>query len=149
MDAEAFWPLQSEELSGGIPNRLQQFSQIIDDIGDLAVTRGYSIINKSSHFGWRGKQIEINTVKFWYYFDTYVWHQFSLTPFWIIFGTDEAAPLDIKNKLSKLTTESPPRLYMDNSGRYLVPLFVKTGVEKNVVVNSILDQIVAVADYLR
>jgi hypothetical protein len=148
MDAEAFWPLQSEELTGSIPNRLQQFSQIIDDIGNMAAKRGFSVVNKSSHFGWRGKQVEINSVKFWYYFDTYVWHEFGLSPFWIIFDTNETAVLDVKNKLSVLKTATPPRLYADSHGRYIVPLFVKTGVEKNVVVDTILDQMIEIAGYL-
>lgn len=148
MDADAILPIKPEELSGNIPNRIQQFSGLIDEMGNVAVSRGYESPKGSSHFNWKSRNLLINSYEFWFYLDIGLWAYFGTTPFWLNFGREESINVDIREKLSTLKNENPPRLQIDMLNRWVVPLYPECGVEKDKIVDSMLDQIEEVANLI-
>jgi len=58
------------------------------------------------------------------------------------------APEEIRKKLSVLKNQTPPRLFIDEWNRYVIPLYPRIGVEKHEVVDSLLDQIKEIASIL-
>jgi len=87
--------------------------------------------------------------------DCWFWSSIRNTPFWLKLGDKEWIKKDNWNNinasreaLSILEHETPSRLIFDND-RLLVPLYIPTHVEKDEVINSLLEQLKEVSDLLK
>lgn len=154
MDESAFLPLNSQDLTSNIGQRINQYCDLIDDVIIKLRSEGFISTEKKParssrntyirHFltkkinQTRGCNLEFNP--------TY-WHELRLTPIWLIIKLvsqeDEKKwvyDAQAKRKLVSLEMETPPRL-IHKGEALLIPIFLKTGAEKPDVIMDILDQV--------
>jgi hypothetical protein len=158
MDSEAFLPLRSDELSIVSPGRILQFSEMLKDLKDRVISEQIALPWKGSNtlstdLGKWGYFLLIGTAGAGIYVDLGRWHRLRATPFWLeVWGpvqNDNFRPtLAFRQLLSPLEAESPPRLLVDRvsqGGRLTVPLFPRLGVERDVVLEDLIEQVRKVA----
>lgn len=141
MDTDAFLPLQPEELNPNIPKRILQYEQLIGEVVNLAKSKGLDTINGSSGLNWNGGGIKLNSNNFWFECNLGLWSTFGATPFWLIIGKEDKIESKVKTQLSKLKTDTPPRFFVDDLDRVVIPLYLPLDLEKEEVVKSLLMQI--------
>jgi hypothetical protein len=152
MDDAAFLPLRSEELTTQIGARVIQFSQLINDVIDRAVSKGIASVtglHQASGAGWSGRYMKIHGQGCFLAFEADAWSRLRETPIWLSV-TDSKWNFSpaLKDSLSKLESEQPSRLFVE--GRWvMIPLFMPLGVERDRVVDALYSQLLEIAALLR
>jgi hypothetical protein len=152
MDTTAFLPLTSEEITGTAPRRIQQYYDIIDEVIEklraekIASLGGYKATG--SRVGYcRYMKIANQACQLAVFF--FLWDQFYSTPFW--FGLVNSAwnydPV-AREKLKSYEYADPPRLFVQDKYIY-IPLIPLIGVEKDTLVNDLIQQIKDVMSHLQ
>ncbi len=150
-DSQAFLPLTTTELSDAmVPRRWRDFDQLVDAATDVLTTAGVvtrqGLSTGKDRNGW-GKYIRMHGTDVLFTKHARLWQLVAPTPLWLRFwGTRNAAPAKrARVALADLGHTTPQRLFawQDHA---VVPLYLPHGVEQAVVVDSIVDQIRAVAD---
>lgn len=149
MDASAFLPLHAEELSSQNGRRLMQYFKLMDEVTDI-ITRRENIFKKKtklSHSTGMRRRYRLLNDEQWFFveFNARYWERFRETPLWLGFYGKHLQL--IRNALRKLEEADPPRLILDE-GHLVIPLFILTGVEKDVVVENLVAQVEEVLDLL-
>lgn len=144
MDSEAFLPLRSEELTGtDAPRRYLQFCDLINDVGEELVASGLCDrkgLQSGGGQGYFGRYLRSHGVVFYIGFDCSAWLAHKHSPLWLRF--DQYAAPDVLSLLSQLTaTETRWPIIVETSRRIMVPLAVRSGVEKPEIVADIAVQI--------
>lgn len=152
MDAEAFLPFTSEELSNlEIPRRIMDLSCLPLDIVAEATKAGYcdtkSQRETPSRYG-SGKYVKIGRFSPWLAFDAAAWRDLGTSPMWVQFYSDYNNLTEVRELLTPLRVTTPC-LCFDFNGYICVPLMLPTGVEKDVVVRDAVAQVGRVATLLR
>lgn len=149
MDAEAFLPLRGDEVTDQeMARRLMNYSDLIFEIIDklehigVASKRGYSVGHGSYYtgrfFGVHGK------FQAWLGVQFESWRDTGITPLWCDFKGKTAITVDH----FKTNPELIEAAEFYGEGRLYVPIRLKTGVERNRVVDDAVAQIKRVADHL-
>ena len=155
MDEDAFSPIRVEELA--VPEfaqRARQFALLVDEVVDAAIDDGLCTKEGRGENGpgYNGRYITIGGTGVLLHFDLRKWWQFESTPLWLrIDGLEWKNWQSSRDLLVQLEHEEPPRLWIDdNRGdpRPVIPLYLKTGVEKDQVVEHLVDQVRHVHDLL-
>jgi hypothetical protein len=151
MDAEAFLPLTSEELSNlEMPRRIMDLSYLPIDIVAEATKAGYCDMKNqretSSRYG-SGKYVRIGRFSTWVAFDAAAWRDLGRSPMWLQFYSDYNNLTEVRELLTPLRVSHPPMCF-DFNGYVCVPLMLPTGVERNVVIRKAVEQVGRVAELL-
>ncbi len=152
LDATAFLPLHSEELTGNVGTRIEQYCQLVDEvIGALDAEGTASIVGRRSGggLGYYGRSITLGDFTGYLHFSCRRWRTLAATPLWVhLYGPNWTAPHGARERLLPLDLETPPRLFQTTDA-LVVPLYLPTGVEKQAVVAALLAQVRELAGYLR
>jgi hypothetical protein len=146
MDTDAFLPLRSEEFAAQIGKRTYQYAQLVNEVTEKLIN--LDIVNaKENRRGGSERHYQrymrVGEFGLALQFSFKQWAFLRETPLWLrIYGPDWAYSQKAVNKLSIL-----PSL-CQNEHRTLVPLFLPTNVEKDKVVNSLVEQVKKVSDLL-
>lgn len=155
MDESAFLPVRPEELTSNHGTRLSQYNGLVDDVvdrllsSDLISTKGLRSAPRSGvhlrYFSALPYSGAIQTNVSW-------WGRHRETPIWLsLWAVEEGKWVHsqtIREKLSRLESEDPPRL-IEGAKEFFVPLFIKTLAERDVVVEDLVNQVIEVLDALR
>lgn len=154
MDSEAFLPLRSEELACSIGARNIQYNEIVNDVTDTLVAnnkvsiRGLRATNTQSGYG---RYMRVGPFGCMLQVNSSLWSRLRETPIWFsIQNRDEvkwAYSPQAKERLFLLESENPPRLLQEGD-ELLVPLFMPTGCERDIVVRALLVQLEEIITHL-
>ena len=155
MDAEAFIPLRSEELTSNMPDRVIQFCQLVDDIAGAVVSAGLATnVGKrsSSTAGAYYQPIAIKGHAAYVQMNCKLWAKYRPTPIWLsiqetISREAPRAASPLLGYLAVLIGGPRPKAFNDG-GTILIPIEVLTGAERHAVIESAVKQIREVANLL-
>lgn len=154
MDEESFLPLDSQEISPMIGRRNMEFCDIVDQVVNTGVAREiYSTQGCRSGAGlyYYGRFFIINDNHYFIQFNNQNWYELQNTPLWIMcFGKGWYDAVEERPKVMKALTklELEEKLYFTPDDVALIPLKLELGVDKSVIVESILKQIEEINDLL-
>jgi hypothetical protein len=155
MDARAFLPLGSEELTGDVAARVVQYSQLADDLAAQLIAEGVAsakdgvrTLRSAGGKGWYGRYVKVGGFLCLPYFSAWKWRAQRATPLWFsVYGPNYAFPPQAWDRLRPLELETPPRLLRDGD-ELTVPLMLPLGVEREVVLRSLVEQVREIAGLL-
>lgn len=152
MDAEAFLPITSEELTTQIYRRVIEFGSIVDEVctaltlRQVANTKGLRPIGG---IGYYGRYLRLRDVGCLLACDIHKWMKFAPTPLWItVYGVrwDKEDPSAARRTLASFESTNPPRMFIARDGFPTVALLVPVGADRDTVVRSLVEQVTQVAD---
>jgi hypothetical protein len=151
MDDDAFLPLRSEELSPQIGTRVMQYCRLVDDATATLVAAGKVSVKglkATGGDGWYGRYLTVKGNGCCLMFSAEDWGRLRETPIWLsVKGPEWKLTPEINNALAALERESPPRLVRTDS-ELLIPISLPTAVERDVVLDRLLNQVIAVIELL-
>lgn len=155
MDAEAFIPLRSDELTSNMPDRVIQFCQLVDDIAGAVVSAGLATnIGKrsSSTAAAYYQPIAIKGHAAYVQLNCRLWAKYRPTPIWLSIQETIAreaprAVSPLPQYLAALLGGLRPKAFNDG-GTILIPIELTAGAERHLVIQSAVRQIREVTDLL-
>lgn len=151
MDAEAFLPVSSDELTSSVYRRVIEFGTIVDDVTSALVDRGVASTKNtrsSGSNGYYGRYLFLRGVGTFLICDTRKWMKYASTPLWLsVYGTKwlKSDAIIAHRSLAALESERPGTVFKAGDGFPAVALFVPSGVERDAVVRRVIEQVEAVA----
>ena len=145
-DAEAFLPIQSEELAPSLPRRIRALNDLVDRVVDdhgvlegwistkrrnaTAQREGYGRYFRS--VGGDGEPVEGD---FFLCINYEQWATQADTPLWLWIGSG------VSINVSKLRNIAPRLVEYGGKGPYDVPIYLMTGVEQKEVLDNVVGQV--------
>lgn len=154
-ESDGFLPLSREELEArDLPRRVTSLAQLIDPIVDLATSRGIVSTRglRATHsLGRFGRYVAFAHAGSWFGISFWGWKDKGRGPFWVTFAPDAwGRSNQLRSALRDWASEQPPRAYIDDSDGYIrVPLLLRTGVEREAVIEGVVHQLAALDAKLR
>jgi hypothetical protein len=151
MDAEAFLPLQANELSSKDWRRIIEFGGVVDDVtATLTAMKLVSLkgCRATAGNGYYGRYAWLRGVGVFLIADVRKWMKFASTPLWLsVYGSRwrGSNPAAARKALAALEVSTPPRMFVAGDGYPTVPLFLPVGVERVRVVEEVVRQVEAVS----
>ena len=149
MDAEAFLPIQPNELTDAdVPRRMINYADLVEPIVADLVRRGVADTSdlRTSHFYHAvGRYVAMHgRLGLWLGVDLDLWRESGRTPLWWKIQEDEWYGVEgVWHELEEIFDE------VRTQGRWkCIPIQLKAGVEKDEVIAGAVDQMVAIADRL-
>lgn len=153
MDSHAFLPLRSEELTGNIGQRINQYCHLVDDLTETLVANKIASVKglrSSAGFGWYGRYLRLNGIVCLLQFSANLWANYRSTPLWLrIYGIEWRYSAASREALARLEIEDPPRLIVINNEELEVPLFMPLEEERDKVAAVLYNQIIEIAQLLK
>lgn len=152
IDTDSFKPFSQEEISPVYGKRNSDLCDLVDEVVDYGkqlkvfstkgLNRGASKYIYHRYFTYGRYNCKIK-------FDSKLWFSKANTPLWLeIFGKDDSGNwnnpkthMELNNLLKKLENESPPRLYNIIGSPPLIPLYVKSELNKDKLLEDLFNQI--------
>jgi hypothetical protein len=154
MDAEAFLPLTSEELTSNLGTRIVQFCDLVDSAVERLVNDKLADTTRLRMGGSHGaysRFLRLHKTNCSLDFDPANWSRHGRLIWLTALGGDwksKSVSPDVKEALHPLAHETPPRLLITQSG-VQVPIDLPTQVERDAVLEAMLTQIRRVAELLK
>ncbi|WP_437933558.1 hypothetical protein [Sorangium sp. So ce341] len=154
MDAEAFLPVTSEELTSQIYRRVIEFGRLVDEVCTALTVRGIASVKglrPRAGNGFSGRYLRLRGVGCFLVCDIHKWMKFAPTPLWLsVYGVrwDHSDASAVRRVLTPLEAAAPPRMFMMDDGFPTVALQMPIGAEHDAVEKSLIEQVVVVADLL-
>jgi len=151
MDQEAFLPISSDELTSSIYRRVFEFGTIVDDVTGELTDRGLAStkgVRSTGGNGYYGRYLFLRGVSSFLICDTRKWMKYASTPLWLsVYGKNwlKSDALLAHRALASLEAERPGTVFKAGDGFPAVALFVPTGVERDVILRRVVEQIEKVA----
>jgi hypothetical protein len=152
MDADAFLPLTSEELTCDLGRRIVQLCDLVDGATErlvaegLADTKGYRASGGKN--GSYSRFFSAHGAVWRLFFNPEGWARHGW-PIWLMVqGKDWKASAAVNEALRPLGAETPPRLFVTQWGAF-VPILLPTRVERDGVLGAMLAQVRCALDLLR
>ena len=154
MDEETFLPIDSQEISPMIARRNVDFCDIVDQVVTTGASRKIYSTEKCRTAGglyYYGRIFIINANYYFIQFNSRNWYELQNTPFWLmcygkgVYNASEERP-KVKKALAKLELEES--IYFNNDNVALIPLKLELGVDKTVIVESLIKQIAEISELL-
>ena len=147
MNSDVFLPLRGEEPSDlRVARRMLNYAGLIDSITDSLVTDGVADTKGLRPSGW-GRYLRMHArFGLWLHVDLVLWYYSGITPVWTKHNTNSSFS-GIEGKLSqaeKMFTDAQET----DDGVLCVPIRLKTGVERDRVIDDAVKQMRRVADGL-
>ncbi len=148
-DEQAFLPLTSEELSGGIGRRLTQLGTLIDDATTALVADGFASIKgltRSAWVGGYGRYLRLGPWESLLHVNFDRWARHRATPTWLRI-TDKRAvgAAALVDALAPLRHASPRRL-LDDTGVLMIPVYLEAGADRDGALAQMLSQLREIRD---
>jgi hypothetical protein len=146
LESEKFQPISEEELSPKIGLRITQYRDIIDTVVERLGHAGDADTERlrptTAGFSWgRSFRLHSNVCDLVFLPDAWARHREAQTPLWLVVRNhDNRVTEELRNALSQLAHENPPRL-IDDGRQLLVPIFILTDVERDKVISDIERQL--------
>jgi hypothetical protein len=151
MDATAFLPLRSEELTGDTGTRITQYCQLVDDVTGTLINEQIASVKGLKATGARGAYLRYMRVNEFFCcvtFDPSLWGAYRSTPIWFLAWDPGGKPAsNAREKLARLEMEDPPRLILTGD-RVSIPLYLPCAVERDEVLEALLAQMREIAGLL-
>ena len=149
VDAEAFLPIQPEELINvSLARRLVNYAELAERVVEELrhVKVGDKDGLKAAHGRYRsGTYLRLKKkLEVWIGLHFYLWQKQEITPFWC--EIHETALKDIEVPAHRLYEEFPGTV--DWNQQKCIPIHLTTGVESDRVVVEVAQQVVSIADFL-
>ncbi len=153
MDADAFLPIHSTELSPGIAQRNMQFADLVDDVVFTGAREGFCSTDGGklkpttgpNHYG---RYFKLGDFFCTLKFDNERWSKFRNTPLWLEVYGKSWKPVEerlrVRRALASLELAIPSRLLVDDifvDQLPVIPLVIPLGVVRDVVVESLLNEL--------
>lgn len=154
-ESEGFLPLSREEIEDrDVPRRVTSLALLIDPVVDLATKRGVISIKglRATHsLGRFGRYVAFAHAGAWFGISFWGWKDKGRGPFWLTFAPDAWGRANqVRAAFRDWASEQPPRAYIDDSDGYMrIPLLLRTGVERDDVIEGIVQQLAAIDAKLR
>lgn len=146
-DQETFLPVTSQDLATPTPRRVQQFMELVEALCRRGVQIGLlhrSGLRSVGVLGRYTRYVAAGPIQLGVSVDLDRWARQRQTPLWL-----EAA-IEPGQALTSLEAEIPPRVFYDGfHGRPVIPLEIPLHVERDAVVDALLDQMRAVVERIR
>jgi hypothetical protein len=156
MDTEAFLPLRSEELTASIGSRLVQLHTLVDDtvtrmadagLATLQDADGKALWSSAGSLYW-GRYMNIATVTYMLRLAPMSWGKHRATPIWLQVGyRGSPSPAAVAKALEPISDD--PGRVVTQTTFVDVAIDLPIGEEREAVMESIVDQICAVAELLQ
>lgn len=154
MDAEAFFPLTSEDLTGSLGRRVVQFNELVG-VAYVQLAQGGIVdgsgLRSAAGAGWFGRYFRIEGVPALLYTDMYQWGTDAPTPIWLLLSSPpdnwNAPSPEVRRALEPLLSEGV-QIFQRADG-HDVPIVLPTGVEWEGVVAAVVEQVQRIAELLR
>jgi hypothetical protein len=152
MDANAFIPLTSEDLTSDLGTRIVQFCDLVDGAVDallaekLADSRGLRA--SGGRHALYGRFFRIHQTGCRLFFSALWWSRHGQPIFLEVRGSNWKPSHEVNAVLEPLGHETPPRLMVNQWGAY-VPIYLSTGVERDAVLAEMSIQIHKIAELLK
>ena len=157
-DEAAFQPIHSEEFGPALPRRIRDLNRLIDDVRIRGVQEGWMNVHGSAaapqregygrYFRFTGAQGEVIQEDWFLCVHFKRWATSGDTPLWLRVWT-RAAQKPINREKSARMRDSCLSLVEDEKGRiYDVPIYLKTGVGYERVLDDIVRQVRAIGDMI-
>jgi hypothetical protein len=151
MDAAAFLPLRSEELTSDTGTRTMQYCQLVDDVTETLVHEKIASVKGLKATGARGAYLRymlVHEFGGWLAFDPARWSAYRSTPIWFsVKDPDWKSAAKARERLARLEMEDPPRL-ISIGDHVAIPLYLPCRVERDQVLNALLAQMREIASLL-
>lgn len=156
MDSDVFLPIQSEELTSNIGQRIIHYCDLVDDAaaklgGDqIVVLEG---LRASGSRGFYGRYVYIQPKPYGCFlqFNARFWSKYYPTPIWLSIQDGRESPwsysAEARDRLASLELAQPPMLFQERE-LILVPIHLPYGVEKAQVIESIYQQVKTISNLL-
>ena len=150
MDAVAFLPVTSEDLTSHRYRRVVEFGEIVDEVTTRLVSQGVAKTKgtrSAGANGYYGRYLILRGFPVFLICDIRKWMKYASTPLWLsVYGprwrqSDRQA---VRRVLAGLETTTPPRMFIAADGFPTVALLVPTGVERAAVVDRVVEQVLEV-----
>ena len=147
MDADAFLPFLSDELTSSIGRRIIQFGDLASDLTQALVDKGLANVKgmrASGANGWFGRYLLLRGHGAFLHFSAWRWANWGESPLW----------LEVKSPQWKVSAEVSARLaeasipFRESESGAQVPLVLPLGVERDKVMAAALLQLERVAQCL-
>lgn len=150
MDAEAFMPLRSEELTATTAIRLLQFRRIVDDVANSLISdRTASAYSRASDSGGTFyRPLLLHGFRCYLQLSLDLWGRHRSTPIWLSVADSEwRLTTPVREALAPLQRLEPPGV-IEEGPRMFIPLPLVIGKELPEVVGSLITQVRQVASLL-
>lgn len=151
MDTSAYIPITSADLTSPLYKRVIDFSDLADDAVNALVAQGVADVKgvyrqhfkciSGRYFRLRGQGAYIGC-------DIAKWTTLAPTPIWVTFGQGWPLTAELRDALAPFTITTPPRLFVIETNVVTLPLYIPPLQTREVVLESLVDQLIAIADGL-
>ena len=145
MDAGSFLPLTSEELTGALPGRIVQYGQIADDVVTVLAQAGEVStkgLRASAGNGWYGRYMSVGAAGCLLKFSAVRWAASAPTPLWLgVYGPGWKRNPALNDRLRQYGHDRHVTVEVAADGSVDLAITLPTGVERDVVVRSVLAQL--------
>lgn len=151
MDAEAFLPIRGDELTDqATARRMVNYGGLIEDITRQLRDRGIADTDglRPSH-GWTtiGRYLRVHgRFGLWFGIELEVWSEAGITPLWWTFDDNDWS--GVAGRLPTVRTLFDDVQHYEDAGYLYIPIRLKTGVERDRVIEHVVEQMSAIADTL-
>jgi hypothetical protein len=154
-EADAFLPLTRSELDDlDVPRRMLAIGHLVNEIVERAVLDGIVSTKglRGSHApGHTGRYVAFACGGAWLGLSHWQWAALGRTPIWLRFAPDAwGRAAELRGHLRGWAAADPPRAYLDDEDRSVrLPLFLPCGVEKDVVIATVVRQLREIDSLMR
>lgn len=152
MEESGFMPLTSEELTGNWARRIVDFCGIVDDLTEALCDKRYAATPKLKQTSGRDYYcrymlLKGNPAQISFHWGN--WLHYGRTPFWLrVYGPTWKQVPALPESLRQWFQGDAPNAFRDDRGMALFPLDVVHGVDREAVLSSLRNQVVAIHDLL-
>jgi hypothetical protein len=149
MDANAFLPLTSEEMTSTLGLRVMQFCDLANVLTEQLVFMGHGNVQglrATGGYGCYSRYLRFKNYGAILQFSAWNWSKWSLSPLWLgVKGEDWKRSSKVRDALTRFSIE----FREDDEHEYcFIPIHLTTGVEKEKVIADAFDQLIRVAEAL-
>lgn len=153
MDEDAFLPLQAHEAGPDIPRRILQLYRLVTDVVEQAQTRGIAetagMLPTGDSDGW-GRYFRIEGLNVWLGVKFSLWASQVDTPLWFRLQSSTRDRFQtVRQSYAGWELQTPARIVYDERDVPSFPMYLKFGMDRDQLVNLILDQIVEIVEPLK
>ena len=143
-DEEAFMPLRADEFGPGFIRRLNQFGMLGIEAINIGRRAGWiSHVNSSTSrwVGGYGRSFRLSGTRAWFGLNGDLWSSKGDTPMWLQVE-------DVSSSAISRLLRDKFRFHLNDSW-LVIPIYLKTGVERDQVVEDIVTQLKAIANAIK
>ena len=137
MDSQAFLPLNSEELTGTLGNRLIQFVELTNDLVTRLVNQGFKTKGAAQGSVWYGRNLKSSRYEVFIGFSANLWRDYGHSPIWL--GLEGIGGTPVPDLVQILESNGIYAKYSEK--RVNIPIYLRTGMEREPLLSDCQDQL--------